>query len=212
MLPAANGRHRKHRFIVIEGVDGVGKTTISEDLAEKLGGTYFRTPTPSLEEFKRPSSTGYAITIRQYVDQFAHNSPRTRFAFYLFCIIEATNQIENFLETSDVVCDRFIASTLAYHRVLDPELASVNVDWAVVLQPDLQILLELKDKDEHARRLRSRMPCSDKFLEENIEFLEAVKREFRKLGLYEIDTTGKPKEMITNEIVEYLCDEERVKK
>ena len=112
---------------------------------------------------------------------------------------------DNLLKTSTVVCDRFIASTLAYHRVLDPALVKVNVDWAVILRPDIQILLDVKDNYEHARRLKSRLPRSDKFLEENIEFLEAVKHEFRQLGLLEIDTTGKSIESITSEII-HLCD------
>ena len=193
-----------HRFIVIEGVDGVGKTTIARTLAFQLGAVYVRTPTSTLESFVQHTSDGAKMKLRHYVDQLARTSPRTRFLFYLFCVSEASHHIEGLLETTDVVCDRYLASTLAYHRVLEPELASVDVEWIDCLQPDFQFLLEVNNTREHVDRLAGRLPRSDKALEENMAFLDAVKREFRQLGLQVVDTTGRSIEGIVREIVHYI--------
>jgi len=192
---------KRHRFIVIEGVDGVGKSTVAQALASRLQGVYFRTPTPTVECFAASLPDRGEIRLRSYFDQYCHQSPRTRFAFYVMCVSEAICEIRRLLEDHDVVCDRFIGSTLAYHRALDPTLNGVDVSWVVELQPDIQILLDVADGHEHLHRLNGRTPRSDKCLEEDVAFLNAVKTEFRKLGLYTIDTTQRTVQSIVDEIV-----------
>ena len=44
--------HHTYPIIGVEGLDGVGKTTITKDLAEKLGGALVRTPHPQLEPLR----------------------------------------------------------------------------------------------------------------------------------------------------------------
>jgi dTMP kinase len=211
MAAISNGRGGKHLFVVIEGVDGVGKTTIAKALAERMNGVYFRTPSPTLEEFARADTMGNVIYLRQYIDQFARVSPRTRFVFYLFCVAEAVNHIRQLLKMQDVICDRFVASTLVYHRVLDPGLAAVDVAWAVELKPDHQFLLDIVDDYEHVRRLDGRLLRSDKLLEQNLAFLNTVKSEFRQLGLHTIDTTGRSVASIVGEIIDHIYDAEEIK-
>ncbi|MBM3302415.1 MAG: hypothetical protein FJY85_20995 [Deltaproteobacteria bacterium] len=200
------GPQKRHRFIVLEGVDGVGKSTVAQAVADRLQGRNFRTPTATVECFAASLPDQGLTYLRPYFDQYSRESPRTRFAFYLMCVSEATCQIRHLLEDRDVVCDRFIASTLAYHRALDPTLNGVDVSWAVELQPDLQILLDVADGQEHQQRLNGRGSRSDKLLEEDINFLNAVKTEFRKLGLYTIDTTQRTVQSIVGEIVGLVPD------
>ena len=197
---------KRHWFIVLEGVDGVGKSTVAQALANRLQGTYFRTPTATVECFAASFPNQGLTYLRPYFDQYCRESPRTRFAFYLMCVSEAICEIRRLLEDHDVVCDRFIASTLAYHRSLDPTLNGVDVAWVAELQPDIQILLDVADGHEHLHRLNGRIPRSDKSLEEDIAFLNTVKTEFRKLGLYTIDTTHRTVQSIVDEIVGLLPD------
>lgn len=64
-----------HPFIVIEGLGGVGKTTVGKILAEKIGGVYIKTPAESF------------LSARKEIDACA--DPMARFFFYLSTVIEA---------------------------------------------------------------------------------------------------------------------------
>ena len=57
----------KHRLIVLDGIDGTGKTTVARKLAAALHAKYLRTPPPDFD------------AIRPRVDQQA--SIETRFLF-----------------------------------------------------------------------------------------------------------------------------------
>lgn len=181
--------HRKHMFIVIEGVDGVGKTSVARELAAQLGAVYFRTPSDTLESFQMAATFQSGLPLRQYADQQAYCDPKVRFAFYVFAVIEASVHVERLLQHSSVVCDRFLSSTLAYHRVLAPELATADVSWAQTIKPDLEILLDINDEHLHLQRLRSRTPRSDRLLERNFRFLQLVRHEFHRLDLITLDTS-----------------------
>lgn len=192
---------RRHMFIVIEGIDGVGKTTVAKDLAARLGAVYVHTPSATLESLYMSSTLQSALTLREYVDQQAYTDPKVRFAFYLFAILEASAQIENLLRSSSVVCDRFLSSTLAYHRALAPELAGVDVSWAQSIKPDLEILLDICDENVHMNRLRAHTGRSDRALEHNLKFLQLVRHEYHRLGLSTIDTTTQDVAQVVDGII-----------
>jgi dTMP kinase len=203
---SSSDRFVGHKFVVIEGVDGVGKTTVAKALASILGGVYYRTPSVTLEAFVCEDSEKGRISLRGYVDQLALRAPKTRFLFYLFSVSEASNKIAELLEVSHVVCDRYLASTLAYHRVLDPTLRHTEVGWLSVIKPDFEFLLEVNDDDEQLRRLAQRppRPRSDDLLEQDPMYLSKVKKEFRQLGLHVVDTTARSVESVLTEILDHM--------
>jgi dTMP kinase len=192
MLRSDSNSPNRNRFVVIEGVDGVGKTTVAKKIAERLGGVYVKTPLDIIEDFVASKSPSSNVSLRYHIDSYAHSSPRTRFLFYLYCVSEAAHHINKLLKTSDVICDRFLASSIAYHRVLDPELPNMDFSWVVEVVPDYQVLLEVSNETEHARRLSGRNGRTDNILESDLHFRRQVNEEFCKLGLEKIDTTYLP--------------------
>jgi thymidylate kinase len=90
-------------IIVLEGLEGVGKTTIGTILAKKFGAKYVKTPP---QEF----NSARALIA-------SDPSRYTRFYFYLsglFVIQTALSPCRESL-TDHVVVDRYIHSTIAYH-------------------------------------------------------------------------------------------------
>ena len=62
-----------NQFIVFEGVDGSGKTTVAKQLAQGIGASYVKTHG---EEFQ---------AVRRYIDQEA--PPEARLLFYLSSVV-----------------------------------------------------------------------------------------------------------------------------
>ena len=83
-----------NKFLVIEGVDGAGKTSIAQALVKSVGVRYFKTP-----------GEHYG-GIRKYVDESA--SPAAKFFYYISSVLNASDQISKALQTSHVVCDRYL--------------------------------------------------------------------------------------------------------
>lgn len=194
----------KHKFIVIEGVDGVGKTTVAKALAARLGAVYVRTPSLALESFQMLPSHQNGLSLRAYADQQAYSDPKVRFAFYLFAVLDASVQVEALLRSSSVVCDRYLSSTLAYHRVLAPELAAVDVSWVQSIRPDLEVVLDVSDKRVHLDRLQARAARSDRALERNFRFLQLVRQEYQRLGLTTIDTAVESVDQVVTRIASMI--------
>lgn len=187
-----NNKH--YKLIVIEGIDGVGKTSTAQVLCKSLSACYYPLP-PTLLQFpsfpnQLPSHSKYANqTLRQVIDSFAYSLPQARFLFYLLGLVVASQELNNLLEQSHVVCDRYLSSTLVYHWILDPNLRLIDISWLPILEPDYEFLLVIENTIEHRSRLNSRRGLrSDLLLEKNWDFLVAVQESFRILGLPEIDT------------------------
>lgn len=102
-----------NRFIVVEGISGSGKTKISKMLAQQLHARYYATP------------SGLFRRVRQEADSTL--SLEARFLFYLASITHASSEISQILEEQTVVCDKYVWSTVCYHRVygLDVELPTI---------------------------------------------------------------------------------------
>ncbi len=91
------------RLIVIEGLDGVGKTTLSKGLAEALGARWMTTPGAGIRQ------------VRERFDAAFERSPIARCLAYAATVIAAgTDALEHCLRGGDVVLDRYWLSTCAY--------------------------------------------------------------------------------------------------
>lgn len=100
-------------FIVLEGVDGSGKSTLVKRLAESKGLIYTREPTFSSEEADRLNLSGLDSIGREVeflLDRVKHQ--------------EMLRQVHG-----HIVCDRYIWSGLAYCKFYSPDL----YDFAVAL-------------------------------------------------------------------------------
>lgn len=130
------------RFIVIEGGDGVGKSTQARLLADELDAVLTR----------EPGATSLGATLRSLLlDRGPGESPLDDRAEALLMAADRAQHVAEVIEPAlaagrDVVCDRFTGSSVAYQghgRGLDIGIVEAVSAWAAGgLWPDLVVLLE----------------------------------------------------------------------
>ena len=162
-------------FIVFEGIDGTGKTTLSKKLVEFLlskgiKAVWTREPysKPILEVLKGKELSPWAETHLFLADRDIHIG----------------EFIKPYLEKGyTVVSDRYYLSTLAYQgfgRGLDLELLKrLNEQIVGDLKPNLTILLDI-NVDKAVERIEKNRKNRDRF--EKVEFLKRVREGFLKLA------------------------------
>ena len=165
------------KFIVIEGLDGSGKTTQIRLLTARLkdmGRSVAETAEPTnattgglirdaLSGFT--PRTGTEIAALFMADRVAHN-------------VNPVNGINVMLaQGRDVICDRYYYSSLAYQGVVsDPDwVFHINVDCPEIRKPDLCVFLDL---DDEACIRRMEQGRSYREIYENENTLIAVRRRY----------------------------------
>lgn len=188
--------NKKNNFIVIEGLDGSGKGTISKKLSEKLGFELYKTPPYPYEQ------------IRETIDATA--DIETRFFFYLSSVLYASKEITQILRKKHVICDRYIYSTVCYHSVLTPNFACFDISHLNILKPDFVFYLNASF-EERAKRIAKRENrkiedvMNDKYGKRN--FLSKVEKEISKFKeLIKIDTENRTIDEIVTQINEIIGD------
>ena len=141
-LPTIHIKHAtKHPFVVVvEGLDGSGKSTVVQGLARELGGRACATPSASL------------LKVRPVFDK--RGGPVAR-AFYMISNYVLQHEILKEEKHSTFVVDRWFSSTCAYsiawkNTIGGPEaidaLPSQLFQWPKdLIPPQLQLLLHLED-------------------------------------------------------------------
>lgn len=176
-------------FITFEGVDGVGKTTQAENLADYLTQTtslqdYLDIKRPSVLMTAEPGDTDLGREIRDLL--LASDGPHIgRRAETLLYEADRAQHVAEVIrpaleEGATVVCDRFTDSTIAYQcggRGLDEG----DVEWLNMwstggLQPDRTYLLDMEPKE---RRLVGDV---DRLEGESVEFQNRVRQKFLDLA------------------------------
>jgi dTMP kinase len=141
MTPRTSGRGR---FIVLDGVDGCGKSTQARRLVEALTGEGRAAPV----HVREPGSTAAGEQIRSVLLSRAHDLDAGVEALLLAA---ARRQMLNELVAPalaagrDVVCERFHPSTFAYQGVAggvgEDQVLALLSEWANDPSPDLVILI-----------------------------------------------------------------------
>jgi len=175
----------KGLFVVFEGVDGTGKSTVSRmvhsELLRELPGRVILTVEPS------DSWLGDCVRRANVEDV----GPFAEALLFMADRAEHTRQIASWLEQGNVViCDRYYASTLAYQGALLKEAMGTKkaVEWLkevnrpIIIQPDLTILLTMK-VSAALERLKSRKGKT-KF--ESMEYLQDVDLIYRNLAMEDV--------------------------
>ncbi len=137
------------KFIVFEGGDGSGKSTQVERLASRLGARRTR----------EPGGTPIGDQIRALVLDPAHTELADRTEALLMAAARAQHVAELIEPTlaagTHVVCDRYVASSLAYQgagRGLGIDVvADVNRFAIAELTPDLTVLLDVDPQSARSR-------------------------------------------------------------
>lgn len=188
------------RMVVVEGLDGVGKSTLVVALASRLGVEPIATP----GEAFRP--------VRAAAEAAFQDSPLARQLFYATTVLAASERAARVLAAGgDVVVDRYLLSTLVYAGARGPTLDLEPVLGALTV-PDLTVYLRV-DEAERRRRLDGRATST----EEDRWTLDARRRAaldaaFRALVLGHpvagrgvvVDGTGRTAEELVDEVVREL--------
>ena len=139
-------------FIVLDGLDCVGKSTIAKLLAEKLKGVYYSTPPePFLAECRQIDKHGVIFN-------------EERFKFFVDTVIYSSREIEKIVAgNTTTIVDRWIWTTLAYHFAANPALYKKYANiWHNILTPlypsNLSILIHINDEQIWRKRMTKREP------------------------------------------------------
>ena len=147
----------KNKFIVIEGLDGSGKSEVSKKIASKLEITHLESP---ISPFKQ---------IREDIDDSLCS--KGRFYFYLSSNYKLSGFIEEHKKMKSIICARYFYSTIiGYFSRLGEEIHSLYENPFIFenefLKPDLVIFLHV-NKEEQSKRIN----CRDKSLNSSADLL-----------------------------------------
>jgi dTMP kinase len=166
-------------FVTFEGLDGSGKSTQVELLRAHL-----EESGREIVATREPGGTRLGEEIRELLLGGTEISPWAEAALFAAARAELVAEvIRPALERgADVVCDRYLDSSLAYQGIarglgVDRVLA-LNTDAIRGLLPDVTFLL-LIDPEEAALRSGE---ASDRIEREGGEFLREVDKAYRELG------------------------------
>ena len=198
------------RFIVIEGIDGAGKTTQIELLAAKL-----REEGRTVCVTAEPTASVSGGLLRDALGGIASRTPCEMAALFVLDRIFHNvnpNGINAMLEKGiDVICDRYYYSSLAYQgSQTDFEwVKNMNLGCPEIRIPDLCVFLDLSPEESLKRISKGRTTTE---LYEKLDTLESVRRRFFDVfeilkdrdNIKIIDTTGDSIEEVAEKIAAAL--------
>ncbi|XP_050309719.1 UMP-CMP kinase 2, mitochondrial-like [Anthonomus grandis grandis] len=170
---------RQHPLIVLEGLDGSGKSSMTRTLAKKLHGYKWQTPPESVK------------ALREYFDY----NPDLRTAFYSLGNYIAGYEIGCLLHEKPVFLDRCWNSTTAFAlgqsvardptNLTLPEEGDDVYKWPDdLLKPNKVILLQVSEAvrlERHSRRGAEMVTPQEKLLTNDKEFRDNVIRAYKNM-------------------------------
>ena len=178
----------KGKFIVIEGIDGCGKTTQIDELSKWLPNSGLMKKSSKLITTREPGGSLLGKKLRGLIlDNNENNKPSSLAELLLYSADRAEHVskiIAPALKNNNwVISDRFSDSTLAYQGYgRDINLEIIENIESIVCQgeyPDITFLLDISPEESILRR-KNEIP--DRIESEGIKFLEKVNRGFKLIA------------------------------
>jgi len=203
----------KGKFIVIEGIDGCGKTTQIDELSKWLPKSGLINKGSKLITTREPGGSLLGKKLRGLIlDNNENNKPSKLAELLLYSADRAehvTKIISPALNNNNwVLSDRFSDSTLAYQgygRKIDLEI--IKKIESIVCQgeyPDITFFLEISPQESILRR-KNEIP--DRIESEGISFLEKVNEGFKLIAKeknWKVISASQNIKTISNQIKETL--------
>jgi thymidylate kinase len=188
-----------HPIILVEGLDGVGKSTLVDTLATKLNAALVCSPP------KIPDPIVDNSDLRVRMDK---KGPCTRREYYRCGNFHASMLIEEARKNRPVVLDRYWPSTASFALLDDPpprwEPIGTWPNGLVV--PDIMILLTVSE-ETRLKRMKNRglaITEEEARLNEGKKFREHVLRALRSFDPIEIDTSLLGPDEVLHEVMFWL--------
>ncbi len=181
-------------YINFEWWDWAGKTTQFDIFKEELNAEQLSSHVN--KEIK---------SIRWYIEELSKENFDLRLSYYLMASIHDSEKAkETLMRWKNVITDRNIFSTLAYHRAMWSKFAKeINLESLNILKPDITIYLDVEEEERFRRmNLRWNLSLTDKHLENDRNLLKRVLDEYDKFWTYmiKINTTNKNILEVSSEI------------
>lgn len=201
-------------FLVLEGVNGAGKTTVLAKLRQ-----YLTQSGKEIKTTREPGATALGKELRRLLLENCQQRPSSLSEMFLFAADRSEHVcklIRPALAAGEIVIsDRYYYSTIAfqgYGRKLDLEMVyTINQIAIDGMLPDLVILMDL-DPLEGLKRANSRADnekVKDSFEAEDLEFHQEIRRGFLEIAkqvkepFYLLDAS-KSQEQIWAEVKEII--------
>ena len=205
----------KGKFIVIEGIDGCGKTTQIDEISRWLPTSGLMKKNSKLIKTREPGGSLLGKKIRNLIlDNNKNNQPSSLAELLLYSADRAEHVSKiispELAKNNWVISDRFADSTLAYQgygRDINIEIIK-NLE-SIVCQgecPDLTIFLEISAEESILRRKHF---VPDRIESEGINFLQKVNEGFKLIAKeknWKVISATKDVNTISNEIKEILLN------
>jgi len=185
---------KKAKFIVFEGIDGSGKSTISNLLFDKLNAEF-----GNIHRTSEPTDSPIGSVIRNILNKRIVSDEKTIGALFLADRLDHIQNpvtgILNYLEKGvNVISDRYYYSSYAYH------VPSLRMDWLInankicadLLRPDIVFFLDISVDESLNRLSKSRQfhdlfETKEKITQVRENYIEAIKKEGNKDNVVIID-------------------------
>lgn len=193
----------RHPFIVLEGVSGIGKSTLAKLLTERLAATSLHTlPTPH---------TDWSSMVNRRL------RPLPQFGFYLSGLLHAADSVRVTRTTNPVVADRYTSSVIACHAAVH----DLPVEEVTGLLEPFRGYLEPPTRTYYLRcsetALRERLRVKADTKQDDRDLFEVPGRLAQLLANFEavqasdpsaviLDTDGKSPEELADLVTEQLGD------
>ena len=180
----------KGKFIVLEGIDGCGKTTQINALYKWLPNSGLINKNRNLIKTREPGGSSIGREIRNMIlnNNNKLNSPSILTELLLYSADRAEHISKVILPALQngnwIICDRFSGSTLAYQgygRKIDIDIIKTLENIVCKnIKPDLTFYLEISPEESILRRKNK---VADRIESEGLEFLKKVNNGFKLIAL-----------------------------
>ena len=206
----------KGKFIVIEGIDGCGKSTQIDELSKWLPKSGLLQKDSKLITTREPGGSLLGKKLRSLILENNENNRPSSLAELLLYSADRAEHVSKIispaLKNNDwVISDRFSDSTLAYQgygRNINLDIIK-NIE-TIVCQgqyPDLTFFLEISPEESILRR-KNEIP--DRIESEGIKFLEKVNKGFKLIAKeknWKVISASHNIKTISNQIKETLLND-----